>query len=214
MDTKNNLWFKNIDDDILLVNENAMRVRSGLLFLMPIFLAFTFFDFNSMFTSQWIINAATASADMMDTDFLNRQIYMVEAVKRTYDYTLQTTVLSYGLFELLSGVTPFTSKFSPTIRFASWIVRNKKPVYSAYTPKRFAWVVGALLVSSCIVFFNSTLISIPVALGLLGTCLTFIYLELTFGFCMGCYTYYILVKLGFLKEECYECNNLDFSKKD
>ena len=210
----NNLWFKDINDDILLVNENAMRARAGFLILMPIFLAFTFFDFNSMFTSQWIVNAVTASADMMDTDSANRQIYMVEAVKRTYDYTLQTSVLSFGLFELLSGVTPFTSKFSPTIRLATWIVRNKKPVYSAYTPKRFAWVVGGLLVTSCIVFFNSVLIPIPVALGLLATCLTFIWLELSFGFCMGCYVYYILVKVGFLKEECYECNNLDFSKKD
>jgi len=212
MSEKNNLWFKNIDDEILLVNENAMRARAGMLILIPIFLAFTFFHFNSMFTSQWIVDATTASADMMDTDNLNRQLYNVEAVKRTYEYTLQTSVLSFALFEMLTAITVFTSRFSLTIRLATWIARNKKPVYSAYTPKRFAWAVGSVLITSCIVFFNSTLISIPFGLGLLGICLSFMWLELSFGFCMGCYVYYIMVKMGILKEECYDCNNLDFSK--
>ena len=218
MNKKNNLWFRDIDEDVLYINEHAMRARSGMLILMPIFLAFSFFYFNSMFTTQWIIDASTASADMMDTNDQNQQIYMVEAVKRTYDYWLQTTVLLYGLFEMISSMFKQTVKFSPTIRLAVWITRKKKPYYAPYSPKKFAWLIGAIIVSSCLVFFNPWIIPIegfviPINIGLtlLATCLTVIWLELSFAFCAGCWIHAKLVQMGIFKDECYECNNLDFN---
>ena len=55
------------------------------------------------------------------------------------------------------------------------------------------------------------LIPINVGLGLLATCLTFIWFELSFAFCAGCWMHAKLAKIGIFKNECYECNNLDFS---
>jgi len=216
---KNNYWFRDIDEDMLFINEHVMRARSGMIMLVPIFLAFSFFYFNSMFTSQWIVDASTASADMMDTNAADQQIYAVEAVKRTYDYWRQTLILSFALFEMIVSMNKSTVKFSPTIRLAIWITRNKKPYYSPYEPKRFAWKIGVLLISLCIVFFNPWLIPIdgfviPVQYGLffLATCASVMYMELAFAFCAGCWIHKMLVKAGIFKDECYECNNLDFSK--
>ena len=216
---KNNYWFRNIDEDMLFINEHIMRARSGMLFLIPVFLAFSFFYFNSMFTSQWIVDVSTASADMMDTNDANQQIYAVEAVKRTYDYWRQTAILLFALFEMLVSMNKYTVRFSPTIRIAMWISRNKKAYYTPYEPKKFAWFIGALLVSSCLVFFNPWLVPIegfviPVKYGLmfLATCASFMWLELAFAFCAGCWIHAILAKAGIFKNECYECNNLDFSK--
>lgn len=216
---KNNYWFRDIDEDMLFINEHTMRARSGMLILMPIFLAFSFFYFNSMFTTQWIVDASTASADMMDTNAADQQIYVVEAVKRTYDYWRQTAVLLFGLFEMIVSMSKHTIKFSPTIRLAIWITRNKKPYYGPYAPKKFAWAFGMMIVLSCLVFFNPWIIPIEgfripinVGLTLLGTCLTVIWMELSFSFCLGCEFHALCAKLGIIKNECYECNNLDFSK--
>ena len=217
MSKKNNYWFRDIDEDMLFINEQAMRARAGLLILIPLFLAFSFFYFSSIFTSQWIVDATTASADMMDTNDENQQLYAVEAVKRTYDYWRQTAALSYALFEMLISMNKHTVRFSPTLRIALWMTRNKKPVYTPYEPKKFAWFIGTLLITSCLVFFNPQvipiegfLIPIEVGLGLLATCFTFMWLELSFGFCAGCVVHAFLAKVGIFKNECYECNNLDY----
>ncbi len=215
--SKNNYWFRDINEDMLFINEQAMRARSGMLILIPIFLAFSFFYFNSMFTTQWIVDGASASSDMMDTNSKDQQIYAVEAVKRTYDYWRQTAVLLFGLFEMIVSMNKYTVRFSPTIRLSMWLSRNKKAYYSPYEPKKFAWFIGALLISSCLVFFNPWIIPIegfviPIEYGLvfLGTCLTFMYFELAFSFCAGCWVHAKLAQAGIVKNECYECNNLDF----
>jgi hypothetical protein len=223
MENKNNLWFRDIKEKNLLIDENVIRARAGFLILLPIFMAFTFFHFNSMFTTQWIVDATSANSDMMDTDSLNRQLYTIEAVKRTYDYTIQTSLLFLALFELLMGMSRYTSKFSPTIILATLAMKKREPVYTPYGPKKFAWGFGSLLISSCIIFFNPEwipiedfLIPIETALVILGICAIFIWLELSFGLCMGCKLHALCIKLGILKNECIECNNLDLSsnKKD
>jgi hypothetical protein len=217
MSKEKNYWFRDINEDILFINEHVMRARSGMLIFIPIFLAFSFFHFSSMFTSQWVVDVSTASADMMDTNDQNQQLYAVEAVKRTYDYWRQTAVLCFALFEMIVGMNKHTVKFSPTIRIALWISRNKKPYYKPYEPKRFAWFIGALLIFSCLVFFNPWLIPIegfiiPIefGLGFLATCMTFMWLELSFAFCAGCWMHAMLAKTGIVKSECYACNNLDY----
>jgi len=210
----NNLWFKDINDDVLLVNENIIRARAGLFMVLPIFMAFTFFDFNSMFTTQWVVDNLTANSDFMDTDEESRQIYMVEAIKRTYDYTLQTVILTYALFEILMGMSKWTSRFSPTVLISVFLMKNKRPNYTGYAPKRFAWGIGAVFISVCILFFNpmmfGTLIMVPLymALSLLFLCSIFIWMELSFGYCIGCSIHSLLVKVGIFKNECYECNDI------
>jgi hypothetical protein len=210
------LWFRDDSEDILMIDENIIRARAGFFLFLPIFMAFTIFDFNSMFTTQWIVDNATANLDFMDADDQGRQVYMVEAVKRTYAYTLQTLVLTIALFEMFLGMNKKTCKLSPTIFLASYLMRNKKPVYVPYFPKRFAWGIGVFLMSLCILFFNPItlpfvgLIILPLefALSLLTICSVFIWLEVSFGYCVGCKFHALLVKIGLLKDECYECNNI------
>ncbi len=210
------LWFRDTDEDILMVDENVIRARAGFFLFVPIFMAFTIFDFSSMFTSQWIVDNLTASSDFMDADDEGRQVYMVEAVKRTYVYTLQTIVLSIALIEMFLGTNKHTCKFSPTINLATYIMRRKRPTYVAYAPKKFAWGVGVFLMSLCILFFNPTMIPfvdpiiLPLEFGLtlLSICSLFIWLEVSFGYCMGCKMHYLLDKAGILKEECYHCNDI------
>lgn len=210
------LWFRDTSEEILFIDENIMRARSGLLIILPIFMAFSFFHFNSMFTSQWIIDATTYSSDFIDTDNQGRKIYALEAVKRTYDYTLQTIVLSFAFFDLLCGMSIWSTKFSPLIQLASFFMKNKKPKYTPYSPKRFSWSLGLCMVSLCILFFNPNMIPfvgsvfIPLygAILLLSLCSLFIWMELAFGYCIGCTIHAFLVKVGIFKDECYECNNI------
>ena len=215
------LWFKDTEEEILMVNSTVMRARAGLLILVPIFIAFSFFYFNSMFTTQWIVDNATATSDFMETDSQDRQIYAVKAVKITSDYSLQTIVLVYAFLDLLCGMSIWSAKFSPSILFASFITRNKKPNYTLYSPKRFAWGMGLVLIFICILFFNPNMlpfigtIMIPTntALVLLAMCWFFMWMELSFGYCAGCTIHAFLVKAGLLKDNCYECNNIIKDKK-
>ena len=210
------LWFKDTKDKILMIDETVMRARAGLLILIPIFMAFSFFYFNSMFTTQWIIDASTVNSDFVGVDTEDRKIYELEAVKRTYEYSLQTAFLIYAFFDLLCGMSIWSAKFSPSILFANFITRNKTPHYTPYSPKRFAWGIGLMLIFSCLVFFNpnmlpfvgTVLIPLNVAIGLLSTCWLFIWMELSFGYCIGCKVHAFLVQIGMLKDECYECNNI------
>jgi len=41
------------------------------------------------------------------------------------------------------------------------------------------------------------------------TCLIFMWLETVIGFCVGCKIHALLVWLGFIKEECHACNNIN-----
>ena len=210
-----NYWFRDIDEETLFIDEHVLRARAGLLIFLPIFLAFSFFYFNSMFTTQWDIVKILPESDWMDANEEGQQLYVVEAIKRTYDYTYQTYALLFGLFEILMGLSKHTVRFSPTIRIATWMTRNSKPYYTPYSPKKFAWVIGVMLISTCIVFFNPRIIPIEdfiipieVGFGLLFTCFSFIWLELTFGYCVGCELHALLVKLGIFKYECYDCKNI------
>ena len=211
------LWFRDSNEDVLMIDDNIVRARAGFFLFLPVFMAFTIFDFSSMFTTQWIVDNLTANSDFMDSDDKGRQVYMVEAVKRTYIYTLQTIVLVIALLEMFLGMNKQTCKLSPSILLATYLMRNKKPIYVPYAPKRFAWGIGVVLMSLCILFFNpgmipfvgNIILPLEFALTLLSICSLFIWLEVSFGYCVGCQTHAMLVKLGVFKDECYECNNIN-----
>ena len=142
---------------------------------------------------------------------------------------MQTKVLFYVLFEMITSMFVFGARLSPTILIASYLSRNTPPLWKPLGPKRFAWTIGATMVSLCIIFFNpgafATIINnitgveellpttynyMPLYTGvtLVITCLSFMWLELTLGFCAGCYIHALLVKIGILKEECEDCNDI------
>ncbi|OYY19136.1 MAG: hypothetical protein B7Y59_05390 [Burkholderiales bacterium 35-55-47] len=211
------------------LNDTAVRIRAGLMLAIPIFMAFTLWDI--VFGARWEVTG-NVIRDTFDTDFDGRTIYMVEALRRTYDYTVQTWLLFYALFEMLAGMTVKTSALSPTIWLANLLASRSPKVWKPLTPKRFAWSIGASMICICLVFFHpekfagavnfvtqhpllpTTEQYMPRWLPLLMVwlCLGFMWMETVLGFCLGCQVHALLVKAGVLKEECEECNNLDFSR--
>lgn len=221
------LWFRSQDDVVPYLNETAVRIRAGLLLVIPVFMAFTLVDI--VFGTRWVVTGEVIR-DTFDTDFDGRILYMVEAVRRTYDYTVQTGVLFFALFEMLAGMTPRTSYLSPTIWLSTWLARHQRPAWKPLAPKRFAWAIGASMICLCLVFFHpekfagavNTLTQHEVLpttqqylprwlpLVMVGLCLGFMWLEAILGFCVGCKIHALLVKLGVFEDACEECNNLDF----
>jgi hypothetical protein len=80
-------------------------------------------------------------------------------------------------------------KFSPTLIIGRLIVRRQTPEYVGAAQKKFAWVIGLVLVLIMlvlVVFLNSySVISGLICL----ICLIFLLFESAFGICLGCLFY-------------------------
>ncbi|MFM1859956.1 MAG: DUF4395 family protein [Burkholderiaceae bacterium] len=220
------LWFRHPDDETPWINETAVRIRAGIMLAIPIFMAFTLWDI--VMGTRWEVTGNVVR-DTFDTDFDGRILYMVEAVRRTYDYSIQTWLLFYTLFEMLAGMTVRTAYLSPTVWLSTFLARKARPYWKPLAPKRFAWSIGATMVCICLVFFHpevfagwvNTLFQTEVLptteqymprwlpLVMVWLCLGFMWLEAILGFCVGCQIHAGLVKLGIFKEECEACNNLE-----
>jgi hypothetical protein len=227
--TLQNLWFRDLQEPVIYINDTAMRIRAGIMLFIPIFLSFTLYD--SIFTSKYIVDANTLS-DTFDTNWEEQIIYTAEIVKRTYEYSLQTYILLFALFEMLAGMFIFTSRFSPLILLSSFLAKNATPVWKPLTPKRFAWSVGATFISICLIFFNPdsfagfvnmiffsdvlpttyNYLSSSIPFTLVWLCIGFMWMEAILGFCVGCKIHSLLVVVGLLKDECEACNNIDFEQ--
>ena len=96
------LWFRSRDDVTPFINDTAVRIRAGILLAIPVFMVFTLLDI--IWGSRWVVTGDVIK-DTFETDFDGRILYMVEAVRRTYDYTVQTWLLIYALFEMLLGIS-------------------------------------------------------------------------------------------------------------
>lgn len=228
--TCKNLWFRDPAEATPYINDTAVRIRAGLLLVIPMYMGLTLF--NAIYGSKWEVTGEMIH-DTMETDWDGHIIYSVEAIRRTLDFSTQTYLLFYALFEMLVGMTVFTSRFSPTILLSCFLARGKPPVWKPLLPKRFAWTIGASLIITCLIFFNpevfagwvNKLVGIEewlpttenympgwIPLTLVWVCLGFMWMETVLGFCAGCQVHSLLVKLGILKEECAACNNIDWDE--
>jgi hypothetical protein len=221
------LWFLEPRADQPYLNDIAVRIRAGLLLVIPLYKSFTLYE--AIYGSHWIVTG-NMIRDTFDTDFDGHILYNVEAIRRTLDYSKQTWVLLYALFEMLAGMFVITSRLSPTILIASFLAKAHAPVWKPLTPKRFAWSIGATFISVCLVFFNPEVFAgwvnwvartellsttsnyMPkwIPLALVWICMGFMWMETVLGFCVGCKVHSLLVKLGWLKDECVACNNLSW----
>ena len=224
-----NLWFRDTKESPVYINDIAVRIRAGLLLFIPLYMALTLWD--AIWGSNWVVDGNTIM-DTYETDWDGHTIYAAQVIKRTWEYSTQTMVLFYALFEMLAGMFVFTSRFSPTILISSLLAKGKAPVWKPLVPKRFAWSLGASFIVVCLVFFNP----VPVAefvngiagkpvlpetysfmpywipLVLVWVCMGFMWMETVLGFCVGCKIHALLVKLGVIKEECEACNNIDWDE--
>ncbi|WP_182354017.1 DUF4395 domain-containing protein [Flaviflexus huanghaiensis] len=77
-------------------------------------------------------------------------------------------------------------RWSPTLAVGRLAVRRQKPEWVGASQKEFAWMLGfGLAFVSCT---TMGLLATPlwVTLVLCGTCLTLLFLETSFGICVGC----------------------------
>lgn len=229
LDVIKNLWFRDPKEEVTYINDVAVRIRAGILLAIPIYMSFTLYD--AVFVSHWIVDGNTA-VDTGDMDWDNNILYSVQAIKKVYDYSFQTWVLFYGLFEMLAGMFVVTSRLSPIILISSLLAKAHKPIWKPLVPKRFAWAIGATFISVCLVFFNPDVFAnwlnaivgskvLPttynymspyIPLVLVWVCLGFMWLEAILGFCVGCKVHALLVWMGIFKEECESCNNIDWEE--
>lgn len=221
------LWFLDPSADQPYINDIAVRIRAGLLLVIPLYMGFTLYE--AVYGSHWVVTG-NSIRDTFDTDFDGHILYSVEAIRRTLDYSKQTLVLLYALFEMLAGMFVISARFSPTVLIASLLAKAHAPVWKPLTPKRFAWSIGATFISVCLVFFNPEVFAgwvnwvahgvvLPtttnympkwIPLVLVWVCVGFMWMEAVLGFCVGCKVHSLFVKLGWLKEECVACNNLSW----
>ncbi len=94
-------------------------------------------------------------------------------------------------------------KFSPTIFIANTFVRKQSPLPIGAIQKKFAWSLG-LGLSTIIFGLSLFLINDPSFFGpvciLCLSCLIILFLESSFGICMGCKLYYLFIDMKLLKE--------------
>lgn len=224
------LWFRDPGEEVVFINHHAVRMRAGLLLLLPVYMITVLLT--TVNAPTWTVLPNSSLEETFDLTQDLRVIFTVQAYKTAFDYTVPSWVLVYGLFEMLSGMFIKTAYLSPSIHLATFLTRNIRPQWEPLKPKRFAWTIGAALVSGCWLFFNPDTFArflnaiagsevlpttsnwMPFFIPLLvWVCFFLMWLEAVFGFCLGCKLHWILAKLGIFKTHCYDCLNVDFEQK-
>lgn len=225
-----NLWFRDKTEDVVFINKYAVQMRAGLMLLIPIYMVVVLFT--TVLAPTWTVLPNTFVEETFDMTQDWRPIFNVQASRTLFDYTIPSLVLLYGLFEMIAGLFVRTSYLSPTIHLATFLTRNTRPKWEPHKPKKFAWWIGATLISMCLIFFNPDMVArfingflgdgflptdsnwmpdfIPL---LVGICFTLMWLEAVFGFCLGCKLHWLMAKIGIFKEHCYDCMNVDFDQR-
>lgn len=76
---------------------------------------------------------------------------------------------------------------------AGFIVRKQKPEYVGAVQKRFAWSLGLLMATAMFIVAIFLGIRGAVPFAICMTCLSFMWLESSFGICVGCKIYNFLL---------------------
>ncbi len=85
-------------------------------------------------------------------------------------------------------------RFSPSLILGRLIVRNQVPEYVGAQQKRFAWIIGVVLVSAMFVLVN-VMNTYGMISGLIClACLIFLFFETAFGICLGCKVYSLVYR--------------------
>lgn len=85
-------------------------------------------------------------------------------------------------------------RYSPSLILGRIAVSNQKPEYTAAAPKRFAWVLGLALASFMLVTLifmrNMSMVNFSIC----GICILLLFMESSFGICLGCLIYNKVLK--------------------
>jgi hypothetical protein len=92
------------------------------------------------------------------------------------------------LFDFLIRVF-VNPKYAPTLIIGRLIVRRQVPEYVGAAQKKFAWVIGLVLVLTMLVLVVFMNTYSPISGIICLICLIFLLFESAFGICLGCLTY-------------------------
>lgn len=99
------------------------------------------------------------------------------------------------IFEFFIRLT-LSPKYAPYMLLGELVVHNQKPEWVEAKPKKFAWALGmilGLIMAYYILFDVITMMRLGVCL----ICLSLLFLESSFGICLGCILYDMLnIKLN------------------
>ncbi|MBY0310398.1 DUF4395 domain-containing protein [Patescibacteria group bacterium] len=96
------------------------------------------------------------------------------------------------------------TRFAPIGSIAAFMVRGQAPEYVGAVQKRFAWSLGLVLASAMILLLFAFDVRGPVNLAVCSICLTFMFLESSFGICVGCKIYNALLAWGLIATPLYK----------
>jgi len=110
------------------------------------------------------------------------------------NFTWAAVIIPFFWTDFLLKVI-FGPHASPISRIAELSVAHDQPKWVAATPKRFAWTIGLILATIAWVLIFSFEIRGVIPMLVCGTCLIFMWLETSVGYCAGCHIYaYLLNK--------------------
>jgi len=88
----------------------------------------------------------------------------------------------------------FNPRFSPSLILGRIAVSNQTPEYTAAAPKRFAWWIGlglgSIMLVTLVFLHNMSLLNFAIC----GLCIILLFMESSFGICLGCIVYNKLLK--------------------
>lgn len=157
-------------------------------------------DLRSLFTFPNPVNEV--SARLVATG-----VVLMAAATVLLDLRWMTVVLAYGFVARVAA----GPRFSPLGQLVTRVVTPALPVDGrlvAGPPKRFAQGIGALFtVAAAVLTFGFD--RFDLAQWVLGALLVPAALEAFAGFCVGCYLFGVLMRVGAVPEEvCESCNDI------
>lgn len=89
------------------------------------------------------------------------------------------------LSQFIAGTTVGLTPLAPVGILATLLVRSQKPIWKPYGQKRFAWAIGVVMVTTCLVFVLSSSPDLPgrryYMMGMASICVVLTYLESAVG---------------------------------
>ncbi|QEP41925.1 DUF4395 domain-containing protein [Ectothiorhodospiraceae bacterium BW-2] len=103
----------------------------------------------------------------------------------------QMMIIAFFIDFVLRVVTP---RYAPTLILGRLVVAHQTPEYTAAAPKRFAWWIGlglaAFMLVTMIFMQQMSFLNFAVC----GICIALLFMESSFGICLGCLFYNRVLK--------------------
>lgn len=112
-------------------------------------------------------------------------------------FLINGIVILFFLEFLVRLINPSLAPFYAT---GAFIVRKMRPEYTGAVQKRFAWGLGLAMAGTMIILIYGFQIRGMINLGFCIICLSLMWLESSFGICLGCKLYYLFMNFGLIKK--------------